>query len=96
MIKLDDLKKGDIVTIVFNTLLLKEERKIVETKVFAVTHATIYTENAKRYYKDGEFGVNNVSTLYPCTKDEYFEWKKEYDEKHKTIKDRIREILNEE
>jgi hypothetical protein len=37
-----------------------------------------------------------VSTLYPCTKDEYFEWKKEYDEKHKTIKDRIREILNEE
>ena len=67
----------------------------VETKVLAITHATIYTENTKRYYKDGEFGVNNVSTLYPCTKEEYFEWKREYDEKHKTIRDRIREILKE-
>ena len=96
MKKLNELKKGDTVTIVFDPIRYKEERKIVETKVFAVTYATIYTENAKRYYKDGEFGVNNVSTLYPCTKDEYFEWKKEYDEKHKTIKERIREILNEE
>lgn len=89
------LKKGDIVTIVFDPLRYKEERKIVETKVLAITHATIYTENTKRYYKDGEFGVNNVSTLYPCTKEEYFEWKREYDEKHKTIRDRIREILKE-
>ena len=96
MKKLNELKKGDTVTIVFDPIRYKEERKIVETKVFAVTHATIYTENAKRYYKDDEFGVNNVSTLYPCTKDEYFEWKKKYDEKHKTIKERIREILNEE
>ncbi len=95
MKKLDELKKGDTVTIVFLPLRYKEEIKIVETKVLGITHTTIYTENGKRYYKDGEFGVNNVSTLYPCTKDEYFEWKKEYDEKHKTIKERIREILNE-
>jgi hypothetical protein len=95
MIKLDDLKKGDIVTIVFNTLLLKEERKIVETKVFAVTDTHIYTENAKRFLKDGDFGLNTVATLYPCTKDEYFEWKKEYDETFTTINERIREFLNE-
>ena len=95
MIKLDDLKKGDIVTIVFDPICYKEERKIVETKVFGITDTLIYTENGKRFCKDNEFGQNTVSTLYPCTKDEYFEWKKEYDEKHKTIRDRIRNIINE-
>lgn len=89
------LKKDDIVTIVFDPLVYKEERKIVETKVFATTDTHIYTENAKRFRKDGEFANNTVATLYPCTKDEYFEWKREYDEKHKTIRDRIREILKE-
>lgn len=89
------LKKGDIVTIVFDPIRYKEERKIVETKVFGITDTLIYTENAKRFWKDDEFGQNTVSTLYPCTKEEYFEWKREYDEKHKTIRDRIREILKE-
>ncbi len=96
MKKLNELKKGDTVTIVFLPLRYKEEGKIVETKVLGLTDTHIYTENAKRYYKDGDFGVHALSTLYPCTKDEYFEWKKKYDEKNKTIRDRIREILNEE
>lgn len=89
------IKKGDVVTIVFLPLRYKEEGKIIETKVLAVKDTHIYTENARRYLKDGDYGIDNVSTLYPCTKDEYFEWKREYDEKHKTIRDRIREILKE-
>ena len=92
---INDLVKGDVVTIVFQPLFYNKDRKIVETTVLAKEGSVIYTANRKRFSICGEFAYSTVATLHPCSIDEYYEWKKEYDEKHKTIGERISEILKE-